>query len=163
MSFEGRRVLQARNLDISLIMYILTADIWSLKKTTNTFQLITESACTAFSTYLHPFCQTFPDYTIYTLCNLNMILAFSCQSLLPFVYFNLPLIPLLFANTGVLRPLGSKENTVCLHPRMPRRSSLPYDTATLSSLLDPLTVPTGNITVLQLLHGAANSTERGCF
>lgn len=139
---------------MSLIMYILTADMWSLRRTTNIFQLITESACTAFCTYLHP------DYTIYTLCNLNMILSFSWQSLLPFVYFNLPLIPLLFANTGVLRPLGSKENTVCLHPRMPRRSSLPYDTATLSSLLDPLTVPTGNIrTVLHLLHGTANSTD----
>lgn len=74
------------------------------------------------------------------------------------VYFSLPLIPLLFANTGVLRPLGLKENTASL-PRhcMPRRSSLPYDTTTLTSLLDPLTVPTGNITVvIKFLHGVAN-------
>ncbi|KAJ9596595.1 hypothetical protein L9F63_012387, partial [Diploptera punctata] len=43
---------------------------------------------------------------------------------------------------SVLRPYGFKENTVCLPPHcMSRRSSLPYDTTTLSSLLDPLTVP----------------------
>ncbi|XP_023713018.1 uncharacterized protein LOC111867414 isoform X3 [Cryptotermes secundus] len=53
-------------------------------------------------------------------------------------------VPTDVTRQSVLRPLGSKENTVCLHPRMPRRSSLPYDTATLSSLLDPLTVPTGD-------------------
>lgn len=65
------------------------------------------------------------------------------------VYFGLPLIPFLFANTGILRPIGLKENTASL-PRhcMPRRSSLPYDTTTLTSLLDPLTFPTGNITVI---------------
>ncbi|GLG93654.1 Protein of unknown function [Gryllus bimaculatus] len=57
------------------------------------------------------------------------------------------LIPLIFANTGVLTPLGIKENSVCLHAHcMPRRSSLPYDLVrhTLSSLLDPLTVPAGH-------------------
>jgi hypothetical protein len=86
------------------------------------------------------------------MCNLDVILACSYEILLSFAYFSLPLILVLLADTGVLRPLGSKENTVCVHPRTPRRSSLPYDTATLSSLLDPFTVPTGNMRQRAIQH-----------
>jgi hypothetical protein len=48
---------------------------------------------------------------------------------------------------------------------MPRRSSLPYDTTNLSSLLDPYTVPTGKFrTVIKLLHSMANYYKRYlCF
>ncbi|XP_021930997.1 uncharacterized protein LOC110835253 isoform X3 [Zootermopsis nevadensis] len=54
-------------------------------------------------------------------------------------------VPIDVTRQSILRPLGLKENTASL-PRhcMPRRSSLPYDTTTLTSLLDPLTVPTGD-------------------
>lgn len=98
------------------------------------------------------------------MCNLDVILACSYQILLSFVYFSLPLIPMLFANAGVLRPPGLKENTVCVHLRTPRRSSLPYDTATLSSLLDPFTVPTGNTRTMQhLLHGTSSPLEEATF
>jgi len=53
-------------------------------------------------------------------------------------------VPIDMTRQSILRPLGLKENTVCLPSRMPRRSSLPYDTTNLSSLLDPCTVPTGD-------------------
>ncbi|XP_066996585.2 uncharacterized protein [Anabrus simplex] len=57
-------------------------------------------------------------------------------------------VPIDVTRQSVLKPLGSKENSVCEPSHcMPRRSSLPYDlvrhTTTLSSLLDPLTIPAG--------------------